>query len=238
MIVSISSVSANDIYSNKNFDDIGVTKINVHDSDIVTSGKSKVTVVNLNEKITFVAKTKSGVERVNWNFSDKSKIQKTETKNRSSTVSHTFKKAGTYKIKVDLEKTVFTTINGVPHNLNYLDPQVHIITVKVVKKPDLIITGVTYPRSSKNVGGIIATVKNKGVLSSKACNIKVWYKDKKLKQYTKTVKVKGLKPGKSAQIVIKFQIPNKYKKYVKYVQINSNNKVSESIKSNNRKTFK
>jgi uncharacterized cupredoxin-like copper-binding protein len=235
MIISISSVSANDIYSNKNFDDIGVTKINVHDSDIVKSGKSKVTVVNLNEKVTFVTKTKSGVERVNWNFSDKSKVQKTETKNLSSTVSHTFKKTGTYKIKVDLEKTVFKNVNDVPHNLNYLDPQVHIITVKVVKKPDLIIAGVTYPRSSKNVGGIIATVKNKGVLSSKVCNIQVWYKDKKLKQYTKTAKVKALKPGKSTQVVIKFQIPNKYKKYVK---VNSNNKISESIKSNNRKTFK
>ena len=239
MVVLISSVSANDIYSNKNFDDIGITKINVYDSDIITSGVTKVAFVNLNEKITLVARTKSGVERVNWNFSDKSKIQKTETKNQSSTVSHTFRKVGTYKIKVDLEKTVFTHVNGVPHNLNYLDPQVHIITVKVVNKPDLFLTNISYPRNSKNnVKGIIATVKNKGGISSKACHITAAYKDKRLKQYTKTTKIPVLKPGRSTRIVINFQIPHKYKNYVKYIRVDSNNRISESIKSNNIKAFK
>ena len=238
MVVAISSVSANDIYSSKNFDDMGVTTINVYDSDIIKSGKSRVAVVNINEKIRFVAKTKSGVHRVNWNFSDKSEIKNTETKNRSSTVSHIFKKTGNYKIKVDLEKTVFKDVKGVPHNLNYRDPGVHIITVKVVKKPDLILTKINYPRNEKNVGGIIATVKNKGAISSKACDIQVWYKDKKLKQYTKTAKVPVLKPGKSTDVLIKFQIPNKYKNHIKYAKVDSGNRLDESIKSNNRKTFK
>jgi PKD repeat protein len=235
--VSISSASADDIYSNKNFDDMGVTTINVYDSDIVTSGKSKLAIVNINEKVKFVAKTKSGVERVNWNLGDKSQIKNTTTKNQASTVSHTFKKAGTYKVKVDLEKTVLTTVKGVPHNLNYRDPGLHIITVKVVKKPDLIITKINYPRNSKNVGGIGVTVKNKGDISSKACQMKVWYKDKKLKQFTTTAKIPALKSGKSTQIVVKFQIPHKYKKNVKYVRVNSNNILDESIKSNNQKRF-
>ena len=240
MIATISSVSANDMYSPGNFDDMDVTKVVVRDSDTVISGKSKFVVVNLNEKVKFLAETTVGVQRVNWNFSDKTQIKNTETKNQKSIVTHSFKKRGTYKIKVDLEKTVINASNNGTHSFNptYNYSQVHIVTVKVVEKADLIVTSISYPRNSKNVGSIIATVKNKGGISSKACKISVWYKDKKLKQYTKTASVPKLKPGKSTQIRIKFQIPHKYKEYIKYARVDSNSVVDESIKSNNRRTFK
>jgi len=235
IIVSIHSVSAG-MYDFP--EDIKVKKVNVYDSDIITSGKTKYTIVNLNEEVKFVAET-SKVDRVNWNFGDKTPIINTTTKDDVSTITHTFKKVGTYKIKVDIEKTYLNVSHaGGLYNPTYREEKIQIIKVKVVKKPDLIITKINYPRDAKNVGGIVATVKNKGSISSKACQIKAWYKDKKLKQYTKSVKVPVLKAGKSTQIVIKFQIPSKYKKNVKYLKVDSTNKVSESIKSNNRKTFK
>lgn len=220
MISSLSSVSAIDFPI--------ITEKNIYDSDVVKvkSKNLSYVVVNLNEKIKFSASTKD-TSNINWNFGDNSKIIKKKTINQVSTVTHTFKKVGSYNVKVDIEGS-----NGI--NLINTD----FITVKVVKKPDLVLTKLNYVRKGKDVVSVAATVKNKGTISSKACYMKLWYKDKKINKYTKTAKIQALKPGKSSTAIINFQIPYKYRNHIKYVKVDSTNKITESIKSNNQKTFK
>ncbi|MDR2966725.1 MAG: PKD domain-containing protein [Methanobacteriaceae archaeon] len=219
IIASLSSVSAIELPM--------ITSKNVYDSEIVNSGKSQYAVVNLNEKISFSVST-NNIDKVDWNFGDNTKIIKTKTKKQSSAVTHTFKKVGTYKVKVYIEGTS----EGIT-----LQNTEDFITVKVVKKPDLILTKLNYARKGKNIDGFAVTVKNKGTAASKACDVKMWYKDTKLKKYTKSVKIPALKAGKDTTVLIKFQIPYKYRNYISYVKIDSNNKISESIKSNNQKTL-
>ena len=219
MIASVSSVSANDFPM--------ITDKNIYDSDIVTSGKSQHAVVNLNEKISFSVST-INIDRVDWNFGDKTNLKKTRTINQTSTVTHTFKKVGTYKVKVN------TYSNSGNINLQNTED---FLTVKVVKKPDLVLTRLNYARNGKNIVGFQATVKNKGKLASKACYMKMWYQDTKLKKEAKTVKISGLKPGQSTSVIINFQIPYKYRNYISYVKVDSTNIIKESIKSNNQKSL-
>ena len=219
LIASISSVSANGI------PDSGVVNGNIYDSEIVRSGNSSYAIVNLNEKVNFIAKTVN-VNTISWNFGDKTKIEKTKTKNQASSVTHTFKKVGTYNVKVDTK--------GLVDSINFVSTK-DFITVKVVKKPDLVLTKLNYARKGKDIVGFSATVKNKGAASSKDSYIKMWYKNTNLKKESKSVKVPALKAGSSTQVLIKFQIPSKYKKYISYVKVDSTNKINESIESNNQK---
>ena len=218
MIASVSSVAA---------DDLDLPKIvdrNVYDCDIIETKSSSYVVVNLNEKITFTAYT-SKINKVDWNFGDKSKVIKTKTKNQTSIATHTFKKVGTYKVNV--------FIDGKSGNIQLQNTE-EFITVKVVKKPDLIFTKLNYAPKGKNIVGFSATVKNKGNVASKACYLKMWYENPKLKKYNKLVKISALKPGKSTSVIVAFKIPYKYRKQIKYVKVDSSNKIAESIKSNNQ----
>ena len=220
MIASVSSVSAIDFPM--------IKEKSIYDAEIVKSSNLTYAVVNLNEKVNFTATT-SNIDKIDWNFGDSAKIIKTKTKNQVSSVTHTFKKVGTYKVKVD--------IKGTSGNIN-LENTEEFITVKVVKKPDLVLTKLSYDTRGKDTIGIYATVINKGSVSSKACYMKMWYENKKFNKYTKSAKIPALKSGKSTSILIKFQIPYKYRNYVKYINVDSSNKITESIKSNNQKTFK
>jgi len=56
---------------------------------------------------------------------------------------------------------------------------------------------------------------------------------KKLDKYSNTAKVCALKSGKSTTVTVSFNVPKKYKKYLKTIILNYNNKFSESITSNN-----
>lgn len=220
MIASMSSVSAIDYPM--------IIGKNVYDSELLPLKNPTYAVVNLNEKVNFTVST-SNIDKVNWDFGDKTPIIKTTTKKQVSSVMHTFKKVGNYKVNIYYK--------GTSDNIN-LENTEEFITVKVVKKPDLILKEVKYARNGKDVVGLAAIVKNKGAASSKACYIEIGYKDKRLNKYTKSARISVLKPGKSTSVIIKFQIPYKYRNYVKYAKVDSTNRISESIKTNNNKTFK
>jgi len=221
MIVSVTSVSANGI------PEFGIIYRDVSDSEIVPPppAKNKYVVVNLKEKVHFSAYTVN-VDKINWNFGDKTKIAMKKTVNQTSIVSHTFKKVGTYNVTVDMEGRV--------DKINFVDTK-HFVTVKVVKKPDLTITSINHDRKGKDITTFQITVKNKGTVASKASSVKMWYENPKFKKLTRTVKIPALKAGKSATVLIEFNMPYKNRKQIKYITVDPNNKIAESIKSNNKK---
>ncbi|OQD58004.1 hypothetical protein MBBAR_30c00040 [Methanobrevibacter arboriphilus JCM 13429 = DSM 1125] len=60
----------------------------------------------------------------------------------------------------------------------------------------------------------------------------------KLKKYTKSAKLKALKPGKSATVKIFFKIPKKYLKLVKNIRLDSLYRVREISRANTLYSFK
>jgi len=219
IITSVSSVSAIEI------DFPMVTGKNIYDCEVVQTKNTSYVVVNLNEKVSFTASTYK-INKLNWNFGDNAKLIETRPVNNVSTASHTYKKVGTYKVTVNVE--------GKSNNINLLNTE-DFVTVKVVKKPDLVLTKLNYARKGKDIVGFQATVKNKGASSSKASTMKMWYADPKFKKYTKSIKIPALKSGQSASVIIAFQIPYKFRKQIKFVKVDSANQIDESIKSNNQK---
>lgn len=170
------------------------------------------------------------------NFGDGTK------KKTTGWISHTYKKTGWYFITVNLNgsckgydylaggkglKTSGKIINATK-----------IYLVKVTDAPQLSlsksqpITAGYYSQKSYRKGTIdylVIKVANLGSKTSKATKISMWYQksgDKnigkihpKLKKYTASAKLKALKPGKSAKIILRFKIPKKYSKIVKNLRL-------------------
>lgn len=125
----------------------------------------------------------------------------------------------------------FNKVNWVNSKKNY--------KVYVSNKADLTITGITKNiDEKKNVVSLSTVIKNIGTKSSNSIYLKVWYDNKKLNNYSKSVKVKSLKPGKFSTVNISFKVPYKYRNQIKNIKIDSKNQVNESIESNNHYTFK
>lgn len=191
---------------------------------------NKTAQVNLNEKLAFNSfisgsyANKTKITKATWDFGDKT------SKKSGIKTSHTYKKTGIYTIKLTAE----TTYNGKTYNSS------NIYNIYVVKKPDLSIESVkrNMDKKNKNVVSITTVVKNKGAVTSKATQIKAWYSSPALKKYTKTMVLKSLKPGKSTTTTIEFKIPEKYRNHIKNIKVDPKNKIVETVKNNNKKTFK
>lgn len=158
-------------------------------------------------------------------------------------VSHTYRKAGWYFIKVNLNGscTGFTLNFGSPQDLKAKGKIINgtkIYLVKVTDAPQLAlgsskpITAGYYSQKSYKKGNIdylVIKVANLGSKISKATKVSIWYQkpgDKnvgkvysKLKKYTASAKLKALKPGKSTKIILRFKIPKKYSKLVKNLRL-------------------
>lgn len=156
-------------------------------------------------------------------------------------VAHTYKKTGWYFIKVNL--------NGSCNGYNYLFDGTNgkkelkangkiingtkIYLVKVTDAPQLSLgksQPITVGYANKGtIYSLVIKVANVGSKTSKATKISMWYQksgDKnigkihpKLKKYTASAKLKALKPGKSAKIILRFKIPKKYSKIVKNLRL-------------------
>ena len=155
-------------------------------------------------------------------------------------ISHTYKKTGWYLIKVKLNGTCTGyDIFGQSIKANgKIINGTKIYLVKVTDAPQLSlgksqpITAGYYSQKSYRRGTIdylVIKVANVGSKTSKATKISMWYQksgDKnigkihpKLKKYTASAKLKALKPGKSAKIILRFKIPKKYSKIVKNLRL-------------------
>lgn len=189
---------------------------------------NKTAQVNLNEKLSMNAfisgifSNKAKLTKVSWNFSD-GKI------GSGKTITHKFKKTGWYTLSLTASSTYNKKTYKSTNSYN----------IYVVKKPDLYVSSVmkNYDKK-KNTASITATIKNKGSLTSKATYIKAYYNSKSLSKYRKVGKIKALKSGESTKITLNFKIPTKYKNLVKNIQVDPTNRVSESVKTNNKFQFK
>lgn len=95
--------------------------------------------------------------------------------------------------------------------------------------PDLIIKKVKKQGNSYQI-----TIKNQGSAKSTISKLKIFYKKNKYKLAT----VKGINPGKSITLKVKFLKKLANNKYTKIAQINYNKKALESNYNNNKKKFK
>ncbi|MDR2966726.1 MAG: PKD domain-containing protein [Methanobacteriaceae archaeon] len=188
---------------------------------------NKTAQVNLNEKLSFNAfvsgsyANKAKITKVTWDFADK-------TKKTGINTNHIYKKTGGYSIKV----TATTKYNGKTYT------STNIYNIYVVKKVDLSIESVKRNTDKKkNVISLTVVVKNKGAVASKTTQIKAWYSSSALKKYSKVAKVKSLTSGKSTKLTIAFKIPYKYRKYIKKIKIDPENKIDESVKNNNQRNL-
>ncbi|WP_066972589.1 PKD domain-containing protein [Methanobrevibacter filiformis] len=217
-----------------------------YDCKVVTTKNSYYIQVNKGEKINFGVKTDS-ITNMTWNFGDNTKEVFTKPTKDYVSTSHKFNKNGMYTVKL--------VYNGQKGGISLSSSSEEFVKVKVVTKPDLTLTGlVRNVDGKKNVVSVLFTVKNKGAASAKASKLQVAYNDpkynaakysnkglvkiySKLKKYTKTVKVKALKSGRSTKVLVNFKIPVKYRNLVKFVRIIPNKKSVESISSNNLVRF-
>lgn len=153
-------------------------------------------------------------------------------------VSHTYKKVGWYFIKVNLNGscTGYTLNFGYPQDVKAKGKIINgtkIYLVKVTDAPQLSLgksQPITVGYANKGtIYSLVIKVANVGSKTSKATKISMWYQksgDKnigkihpKLKKYTASAKLKALKPGKSAKIILRFKIPKKYSKIVKNLRL-------------------
>ncbi|MGL6298981.1 MAG: CARDB domain-containing protein [Methanobacteriaceae archaeon] len=162
-------------------------------------------------------------------LSDKMRINygdgttKTVTANKQYT--HQYKKAGNYTI----------TITNTYQDYKELTK----IVTYVVRKADLYVKGAGLNLDAKgNVDSITLTIRNKGKVSSKATNVKFYYGNAKFSKYTKYISIPKISPGKEIVKKVAFKIPISLKNYTKYIQVDYKNLVDESIKNNNKLTFK
>jgi len=232
-----------------------VNQLTVKNGDLLSS-QSKGTYIKtgLRQKLSLKALAKNyegkdiKVTSVLWTFSD-------GTKSNKLTTSKTFAKTGWYSVKMKINATGSGSYWGDKYDNLTWEGSTKTFKIYVVKQPDLKVTKLMRSVDSKNnVAAIRLIIKNFGTVDSKATQVKVWYESKSLKKYTKTVSVKPIKGVfykkvlsngkyvtkavvKSTQVDIQFKIPAKYQNQIKYVHIDPNNKLSESIKSNNKIRF-
>ncbi|KZX15348.1 hypothetical protein MBCUT_15620 [Methanobrevibacter cuticularis] len=169
-------------------------------------------------------------------------------------ISHTYKKAGWYKITVNLNGTCTAfDFFGTPCNgSGKITNGTKVYLVYVSNKPQLslskLTSGYTTLKNYKkgNIGYLDVKVTNVGASSSKATKIKMWYEQpnkfgkvySKLKKYTKTAKLKALKAGKSTTVRIYFSIPKKYAKLWKNIKLDSLNRVNQISKTDSLFRFR
>ncbi|MGL4669859.1 MAG: PKD domain-containing protein [Methanobacteriaceae archaeon] len=187
----------------------------------------------------------SKVKNAYINFGDGTKIRST------GWVTHTYKKAGWYKVTVYLNAT-FTNGSYLGMSSNgTVENAVKEYLIYVSSKPQLTISKITSGYTNyndykkRNINYLDVKVTNIGFLSAKASKIGIWYQNPtkfgkvytKLKKFTKTKTVKYLKSGKSTTVRIYFSIPKKYAKLVKNIKLDYSNKVSQISRAANLISF-
>jgi len=184
------------------------------------------------------------VKKASVNFGDGNK------KTTTGWIAHTYKKSGWYKIKVTIIEATFTNCSS---DMIYSQDMSGSITnttkeylVYVANKPQLSLSMISAGYYTKknyqkgNIDYLVIKVANLGSKASKATKISMWYQKpgnknigkvySKLKKYTASAKLKALKPGKTAKIILKFKIPKKYSKLVKNLRLGTSslNQISKS----------
>ena len=188
------------------------------------------------------------------NFGDKTKVKK-----GTGWISHAYKKAGWYLIKVNMNATCTsydlmwqpnaTGIGKINNGTKYF-------LVYVADKPQLVYTKIAITAKSQKdidaynkkgqINYLSVTIKNIGSKSTRATKISIFYADSKklalnkvvvdknLKKYTGIAKLKALKPGKSTNVVVKFIIPKRYGSKKIILKLDSANKnKNQASKANN-----
>lgn len=190
------------------------------------------------------------VKKASIDFGDGTK------KTSTGWISHSYKKAGWYKIKVTIIEATFTDSKSGLISSSDMSGEITNTTreylVKVTNKAQLDITGniTSYSSNKKdykkgNINYLTVKVTNTGSVTSKATKIKIWYQDpkkfgkvySKYKKYTKSAKLKALKPGQSTTVKIYFSIPKKLSKLVKNIRLDSLNKVNMISRSDSIYSF-
>lgn len=185
--------------------------INVTPTTITTKGKTTIT-VNL----------KNGNTPTNGKITLKIN-KKTYTKN-------TYNGKATFYI-TGLKGSKYSIYTSVGETSTYLANTNN--NIKATKKADLYISKAR--RSGTQYYYI--TIRNKGSLASTTTYLKLYFKKGK-KTYSKTVKVTGIKIGKTRTVRIKFYKYSSHKRYIKTAWINYNKKIIESCYTNNYKRMK
>jgi len=228
---------------------------NVNKFQVIKGSKiSYRAVVNVDGDIQMATNLKNGkTKKASINFGDKSK-----TKKGIGWISHTYKKTGWYLIKVNMDGTckgytffgtetngTGTIKNGTKYYLVYVADKSQLTYTKIAitakSQKD-----VTAYQKKGQINYLAITVKNIGTKNTKSTSISLFYADaknlalnkavvdKKLKKFTGTAKLKSLKPGKSAVVVVKFTIPKKYANKKIILRLDSANKnTNQASKANN-----
>jgi hypothetical protein len=220
ILASISAVSA---------DDLGFTlpmidSKTVSDGNVVKTKTTTYVIVNVNQKITYGAKT-SGTNGIVWNFGDKTgSVNAKVNKYNQSFISHRYNKVGTYTIQAD-------TYN------DWVNFPQEFIKVKVVSYPDLYFKNISINTDKYNrITALNVVIGNKGAVKSKATYLKSGFDAKvvkkypKLKKYFAVTKIKALNPGKITKITLKFKKALGFRNLAKIAYIIKRN---EKITNNN-----
>ncbi|MCL2687824.1 MAG: PKD domain-containing protein [Methanobrevibacter sp.] len=234
-----------------------VNHLSVKNGDLLTS-KSKAVYIKtgLRQKLSLRAMAKNyegkniKVTSAVWTFSDGSKA-------RGLSTSKTFRKTGWYTVKMRINATGPGSYWGdnPSDNWTWID-STKTFKIHVVNKADLKATKIMRsPASKDNTVVFRIIIKNYGMSDSKATQIRLGFADKKLSRFSQTVSVKPIKGVvykkvvskgktitkpvvKSTRVDIQFKVPVKHQNKIKHLRIDPQNRLSESIKSNNLRIFR